>query len=280
MREARGTLTEPGRDSPWRERGVAENLDLLRRMRAGEFPNGARVLRARIDMAAGNINLRDPVLYRILHAEHPRTGTKWCIYPSYDFAHGQSDAIEGVTHSLCTLEFENNREMYDWIVTHLPRDGSAAAVPADSHPRQIEFARLALDYTVMSKRKLLQLVTGGDVSGWDDPRMPTIAGMRRRGYTPEAIRRFCDRVGVAKRDGVVDVSLLEHALREHLNATSPRVMCSAICFAAVTFSRTTLPRAFAVLRLIASSNFVGCSTGRSPGLAPLRIRSTYTAVRR
>src|SRR5207342_2372621 len=178
-----------------------ENLDLFRRMRAGEFQNGARVLRAKIDMSAGNINLRDPVLYRILHATHPRTGTKWCIYPTYDFAHGQSDAIEGVTHSLCSLEFEDHRPLYDWLIDNLP-------VP--SRPRQIEFARLNLTYTVMSKRRLLELVQEGHVNGWDDPRMPTIVGMRRRGYTPEAIRAFCDRIGVAKRENVVDVALLEH----------------------------------------------------------------------
>src|SRR5882672_5362124 len=215
MRSMRGTLTEPGRNSPYRERPVAENLGLFRRMRGGEFPNGARVLRAKIDMASGNINLRDPVLYRILHAEHPRTGAKWCIYPTYDFAHGQSDAIEGVSHSICTLEFEDHRPLYDWLIEHLP-------VPA--RPRQIEFARLNLTHTVMSKRKFLELVQRGHVNGWDDPRMPTIVGMRRRGYTPEAIRSFCERIGVAKRENVVDVALLEHAVREDLNRTAPRVM--------------------------------------------------------
>jgi glutaminyl-tRNA synthetase len=215
MRAMRGTLTEPGRNSPYRNRSPAENLDLFRRMRAGEFPNGARVLRAKIDMSSGNINLRDPVLYRILHAAHPRTGSTWSIYPTYDFAHGQSDAIEGVTHSICTLEFEDHRPLYDWLIDNLP-------VP--SRPRQIEFARLNLTYTVMSKRRLLELVQEGHVNGWDDPRMPTIVGMRRRGYTPEAIRAFCDRIGVAKRENVVDVALLEHVVREDLNLRAPRVM--------------------------------------------------------
>ena len=194
----RGTLTEPGRESPFRNRGVEENLDLFRRMRAGEFPNGARVLRAKIDMASGNINLRDPVLYRILHAEHPRTGTTWCIYPSYDFAHGQSDAIEGITHSLCTLEFEDHRPLYDWFIDNLP-------VP--SHPHQYEFARLNLTYTVLSKRVLTELVRGGHVEGWDDPRMPTLAGMRRRGVPPEAIRDFVKRIGVAKANSIVDMAM-------------------------------------------------------------------------
>src|ERR671916_1059638 len=207
MRATRGTLTEPGRNSPFRERGVDENLDLFRRMRAGEFANGARVLRAKIDMASGNINLRDPVLYRILNVSHPRTGTKWHIYPSYDFAHGQSDEIEGVTHSLCTLEFADHRPLYDWFIENLP-------VP--SRPQQIEFARLNLSYTVLSKRRLLELVEEGHVTGWDDPRMPTLVGMRRRGYTPEAIRNFCERIGVAKRENVVDGALLEHAVREDL----------------------------------------------------------------
>src|SRR5215218_4677421 len=215
MRAMRGTLTEPGRASADRDRSVETNLSLFRDMRAGKFPNGACVLRAKIDMASGNMNLRDPVLYRILHAAHPRTGDKWCIYPTYDFAHGQSDAIEHITHSLCTLEFEDHRPLYDWLVDSLP-------VPA--RPRQIEFARLNLTYTVMSKRKLLELVQEGHVSGWDDPRMPTIVGMRRRGYTPEAIRVFCDRIGVAKRENIVDVALLEHAVREDLNARAPRVM--------------------------------------------------------
>ncbi|HKD55893.1 MAG TPA: glutamine--tRNA ligase, partial [Hyphomicrobiaceae bacterium] len=189
MRANRGTLTQPGRNSPFRDRSGEENLDLFRRMRGGEFPNGARVLRAKIDMASGNINLRDPVLYRILHAAHPRTGKKWCIYPSYDYAHGQSDAIEGITHSLCTLEFEDHRPLYDWLLENLP-------VP--SRPRQYEFARLNMSYTVLSKRVLTELVRGGHVSGWDDPRMPTLAGLRRRGVPPEAIRDFVKRVGVAK----------------------------------------------------------------------------------
>jgi glutaminyl-tRNA synthetase len=215
IRALRGTLTEPGQPSPYRDRTAAESLGLLRRMRAGEFANGERVLRAKIDMTAGNINLRDPVLYRILHAEHPRTGRQWCIYPTYDFAHGQSDAIEHITHSLCSLEFEAHRPLYDWLVEHLP-------VP--SRPRQIEFARLNLNYTVMSKRKLLGLVNEGVVAGWDDPRMPTLSGMRRRGFTPEAIRAFCDRVGVAKRDSVVDVALLEHCVRDDLNQRVRRSM--------------------------------------------------------
>ena len=196
IRAARGTLTEPGRNSPYRDRSVEENLDLFRRMRAGEFPNGARVLRAKIDMASGNINLRDPVLYRILHASHPRTGTAWCIYPSYDFAHGQSDAIEHITHSICTLEFEDHRPLYDWFLDNLP-------VP--SRPRQYEFARLNLTYTVLSKRVLTELVRGGHVDGWDDPRMPTLAGLRRRGVPPQALRDFVKRVGVAKANSVVDV---------------------------------------------------------------------------
>ncbi len=211
----RGTFTEPGRDSPFRNRSVAENLDLFRRMRAGEFADGARTLRARIDMAAGNINLRDPVLYRILHAAHPRTGTAWCIYPTYDFAHGQSDAIEGITHSLCTLEFEDHRPLYDWLLDNLP-------VP--SHPRQYESARLNLNYTVMSKRVLIELVRRGCVSGWDDPRMPTLAGLRRRGVPPAAIRDFVRRVGVARANSVVDVAMFDHAVRENLNRTAPRRM--------------------------------------------------------
>ena len=198
MRVARGTLTEPGKNSPFRDRGVEENLDLFRRMKAGEFPNGARVLRAKIDMASGNINLRDPVLYRILHATHPRTGTKWSIYPSYDYAHGQSDAIEGITHSICTLEFEDHRPLYEWLLDHLP-------VP--SHPRQYEFARLNLTYTVLSKRVLNALVKGGHVLGWDDPRMPTLAGLRRRGVPPEALRDFAKRIGVAKANSLVDLGL-------------------------------------------------------------------------
>jgi glutaminyl-tRNA synthetase len=215
MRAYRGTLTEPGRPSPYRDRPVEENRDLFARMRAGEFADGALVLRAKIEMASPNINLRDPVLYRIRRAHHHRTGDAWCIYPMYDFAHPPSDAIETITHSLCTLEFEDHRPLYDWLVEHLP-------VPA--RPRQIEFARLNLSYTLMSKRRLLALVEEGDVSGWDDPRMPTIVGMRRRGYTPEAIRTFCDRIGVAKRENLVDVALLEHAVREDLNRRAPRVM--------------------------------------------------------
>jgi glutaminyl-tRNA synthetase len=215
MRLARGTLTEPGRNSPWRERSVEENLDLFRRMRAGEFPNGARVLRAKIDMASGNINLRDPVLYRILHASHPRTGTAWSIYPSYDFAHGQSDAIERVTHSLCTLEFEDHRPLYDWFLEHLP-------VP--SRPRQYEFARLNLTHTVLSKRVLTELVRGGHVKGWDDPRMPTLAGLRRRGVPPQAVRDFVKRVGVAKANSVVDIAMFDFSVREVLNKTAVRRM--------------------------------------------------------
>jgi glutaminyl-tRNA synthetase len=215
MRLTRGTLTEPGRNSPWRDRSVEENLDLFRRMRAGEFPNGARVLRAKIDMASGNINLRDPVLYRILHASHPRTGTAWTIYPSYDFAHGQSDAIERVTHSLCTLEFEDHRPLYDWFLEHLP-------VP--SRPRQYEFARLNLTHTVLSKRVLTELVRGGHVKGWDDPRMPTLAGLRRRGVPPQALRDFVKRVGVAKANSVVDVAMFDFSVREVLNKTALRRM--------------------------------------------------------
>jgi glutaminyl-tRNA synthetase len=215
MRATRGTLTEAGTESPYRGRGVEENLDLFRRMRAGEFPNGARVLRAKIDMGSGNINLRDPVLYRILHAEHPRTGRKWCIYPSYDFAHGQSDSIEGITHSLCTLEFEDHRPLYDWFLENLP-------VP--SRPHQYEFARLNLTYTVLSKRVLTELVRGGYVGGWDDPRMPTLAGLRRRGVPPAAIRDFVKRIGVAKANSVVDMAMLEFSIREHLNKTALRRM--------------------------------------------------------
>jgi glutaminyl-tRNA synthetase len=215
MRAMRGTLTEPGRDSPYRDRSPAENLDLFRRMRAGEFPNGARVLRAKIDMSSGNINLRDPVLYRILHAAHPRTGSKWSIYPTYDFAHGQSDAIEGVTHSICTLEFEDHRPLYDWLVEHLP-------VP--SRPRQYEFARLNLTYTVMSKRFLKRLVDEGHVGGWDDPRMPTLVGLRRRGVPAEAIREFVRRVGVARANSLVDVGMFEAAVRDVLNKSAPRRM--------------------------------------------------------
>ena len=215
MRIARGTLTEPGRNSPFRDRSVEENLDLFRRMRAGEFPNGARVLRARIDMASGNINLRDPVLYRILHATHPRTGNTWKIYPSYDYAHGQSDAIEHITHSICTLEFEDHRPLYDWLIDQLP-------VP--SKPRQYEFARLNLTYTVLSKRVLTTLVRDGHVSGWDDPRMPTIAGLRRRGVPPAAIRDFVKRIGVAKANSVVDANVLDFSIREILNRTAERRM--------------------------------------------------------
>src|SRR5580692_8399679 len=215
MRATRGTLTEPGRDSPYRERAVAENLDLFRRMRKGEFPNGARVLRAKIDMASPNINLRDPALYRILHAEHPRTGDKWCIYPTYDFAHGQSDAIEGVTHSICTLEFEDHRPLYDWLIAHLP-------VP--SRPRQYEFARLNLTYTVLSKRILTRLVSEKHVTGWDDPRMPTLAGMRRRGVPAAAVREFVRRIGVARAYSTVDVAQLDAAIREVLNPSAPRRM--------------------------------------------------------
>jgi len=215
MRASRGTLTEPGKNSPYRARRVEENLDLFRRMRAGEFPNGARVLRAKIDMASGNINLRDPVLYRILHAEHPRTGTTWCIYPSYDFAHGQSDAIEGITHSICTLEFEDHRPLYDWFLENLP-------VP--SHPHQYEFARLNLTHTILSKRVLTELVRGGYVAGWDDPRMPTLAGLRRRGVPPAAIRDFVKRIGVAKANSTVDAGMLEFSIREHFNRTAQRRM--------------------------------------------------------
>jgi glutaminyl-tRNA synthetase len=214
MREYRGTLTKPGKESPFRNRTVEENLDLFARMRAGEFPDGSRTLRAKIDMASGNINLRDPVMYRILRASHHRTGDTWCIYPMYDFAHGQSDSIEGITHSLCSLEYEDHRPLYNWYLDELEI----------YHPRQIEFARLNVSYTVLSKRKLLRLVQDGHVKGWDDPRMPTLSGLRRRGYTPEAIRDFCDRIGVAKKDSTVDIALLEHCLREDLNRRAPRVM--------------------------------------------------------
>ena len=214
IRAYRGTLTEPGKDSPYRNRSVEENLDLFERMRAGEFEDGACVLRAKIDMASPNLNMRDPVLYRMLHAPHQRTGNKWCIYPTYDFAHGQSDSIEGITHSLCTLEFEDHRPLYDWFISQLRIFA----------PRQIEFARLNLSFTVMSKRKLLALVQGGHVTGWDDPRMPTLSGMRRRGYTPEAIRTFCERIGVAKKESTVDIGLLEHCLREDLNRRALRRM--------------------------------------------------------
>jgi glutaminyl-tRNA synthetase len=213
IRETRGTLTEPGTNSPWRDRPVEENLDLFERMRVGEFPNGARVLRAKIDMASPNVNLRDPVLYRIVHASHPRTGDAWCIYPTYDMAHGQSDAIEGVTHSLCTLEFEIHRPLYDWLIEHLP---------TPSHPRQIEFARLSLTYTVLSKRVLLRLVNEGFVRGWDDPRMPTISGLRRRGFPAEGIRDFVAMIGVAKTDSIIEYGQLEYAVRQVLNRTAPR----------------------------------------------------------
>jgi glutaminyl-tRNA synthetase len=213
-RKYRGTLTKPGKDSPYRTRSVKENLDLFQRMRAGEFEDGSRVLRAQIDMAAGNLNMRDPVIYRILRAEHHRTGNDWCIYPMYDFTHGQSDSIEGITHSICTLEFEDHRPLYDWFLDELNV----------YHPQQIEFARLNLSYTVMSKRKLLDLVEQGHVSGWDDPRMPTLSGLRRRGYTPESIRNFCERIGVAKRDSTVDMAFLEHCVREDLNKRAARVM--------------------------------------------------------
>jgi glutaminyl-tRNA synthetase len=215
IREHRGTFKEPGRNSPWRDRPVAENLALFRQMRAGEFPDGSRVLRARIDMASPNINMRDPILYRIRRAHHHRTGDAWCIYPMYDYAHPISDAIERITHSICTLEFEDHRPLYDWLINSLPLPGK---------PQQIEFARLNLNYTIMSKRKLLQLVNEKHVGGWDDPRMPTISGIRRRGYTPEAIRRFADEVGVAKRENVVDIGLLEFFVREDLNKRAPRAM--------------------------------------------------------
>ena len=214
MRQLRGTLTEPGKESPYRDRGVEENLDLFRRMRDGEFPDGSRTLRAKIDMASPNINLRDPVMYRILHAHHHRQGDKWCVYPMYDWAHGIEDSIEGITHSMCSLEFENHRPLYEWFLEQLPVH----------KPKQREFARFNLTYTIMSKRKLLKLVRDNHVSGWDDPRMPTLCGLRRRGYTPEAIRNFMDRIGVAKFVSTVDVALLEHCLREDLNKTSPRVL--------------------------------------------------------
>ncbi len=215
IREYRGTFSEPGKESPYRKRSVEENLDLFRRMRAGEFKDGEHLLRARIDMSSPNLNMRDPALYRIRHASHHRTGDSWCIYPLYDFTHGLSDALEGITHSLCTLEFEDHRPLYDWILQQLDVPG---------YPQQIEFARLNLSYTVLSKRKLLKLVEAGRVSGWNDPRMPTLTGLRRRGYPAAAIRNFCNRIGIAKRDGVVDVELLEHAVREELNRSSRRVM--------------------------------------------------------
>jgi glutaminyl-tRNA synthetase len=215
IREYRGTLTEPGKESPYRNRSVEENLDLFRRMRAGEFPDGSRTLRAKMDMASPNLNMRDPVLYRILRATHHRTGDNWCVYPMYDFAHPISDALEGITHSICTLEFEDHRPLYDWVINNLD---------LGCKPRQIEFARLNLTNTVMSKRKLRELVEKGYVDGWDDPRMPTISGIRRRGYTPSSIRDFCERIGVAKANSTVDISLLEHCIREELNLTAPRVM--------------------------------------------------------
>jgi glutaminyl-tRNA synthetase len=214
IREYRGTLTQPGKESPYRNRSIEENLDLFERMRAGKFPDGSRTLRAKIDMASSNLNLRDPVMYRILHATHHRTDDKWCIYPTYDWAHGLEDSIEGITHSICTLEFEDHRPLYDWFLIEL----------GVYRPQQIEFARLNLNYTIMSKRKLLRLVQEGHVAGWDDPRMPTISGLRRLGYTPEAIRDFCDRIGVAKANSIVDITLLEHCLREDLNKRAPRVL--------------------------------------------------------
>lgn len=214
IRETRGTLTEPGKNSPYRNRSIEENLDLFERMRAGEFPDGSRTLRAKIDMSSGNINMRDPVMYRILRATHPRTGDKWCIYPTYDFTHGQSDSVEGITHSLCSIEFEDHRPLYDWFLDELEIH----------HPRQIEFARLYLNYTILRKRKLIKLVDSGYVNGWDDPRMPTLSGLRRRGYTPESIRDFCERIGVAKSESVVDIAFLEHCLRDDLNKRAQRVM--------------------------------------------------------
>ena len=223
IRLTRGTLTTPGEASPYRQRSVEENLELFERMRQGEFPDGSRVLRAKIDMASPNLNMRDPVMYRILHAHHPRTGDKWCIYPMYDWAHGQSDWIEGVTHSICTLEFEAHRPLYDWFIEQLQAAGVQPPAAAN-RPRQFEFARLNLSHTIMSKRKLLELVRGGYVRGWDDPRMPTLCGLRRRGYTPEAIRNFCDTIGVTKYNAVTEVGLLEHCLRDDLNRRAPRVM--------------------------------------------------------
>ena len=214
VRQYRGSLTEPGKESPYRNRSVEENLDLFAGMKAGEFPDGSRTLRAKIDMASKNLNLRDPVMYRILKAEHHRTGNKWCIYPMYDFAHGQSDSIEGITHSICTLEFEDHRPLYDWYIDEL----------GIYHPQQVEFDRLNLTYTLLSKRKLLQLVRDGHVRGWDDPRMPTISGIRRRGYTPEAIRNFCRAIGVSKTNGIIELGLLEHYVREDLNKRAPRLM--------------------------------------------------------
>lgn len=214
IREYRGTLKEPGKNSPYRDRSVKENLELFAKMKNGEFPEGACVLRAKIDMASGNINLRDPVMYRILHASHHRTGDKWCIYPMYDWTHGQSDSIEGITHSICDLGYEDHRPLYDWFLDQL----------GIFHPRQVEYARLNLSYTVLSKRWLMKLVNDGHVTGWNDPRMPSISGLRRRGYTPESIRKFCERIGVAKRDSMIDIALLEHCIREDLNKKAPRVM--------------------------------------------------------
>jgi glutaminyl-tRNA synthetase len=226
--KGRGTLTSPGTDSPFRSRSVEENLDLFDRMRRGDFPDGTKTLRAKIDMAHPNLNLRDPVMYRIIHATHHNTGDKWCIYPMYDWAHGFEDSLEGITHSICTLEFENHRPLYDWFIQAVnegrTEDGSGPWGRKIHHPQQIEFARLNLNYTVMSKRRLLELVKGGYVRGWDDPRMPTISGLRRRGYPPEAIRNFCARIGVAKNDSVIDIALLEHCVRDHLNTVAPRVM--------------------------------------------------------
>ncbi|MBW2080185.1 MAG: glutamine--tRNA ligase/YqeY domain fusion protein, partial [Deltaproteobacteria bacterium] len=215
IKEYRGTLTEPGKDSPYRSRPVEENLDLFERMRAGEFEDGSHILRAKIDMASPNLNMRDPAIYRIRRMPHHRTGDKWCIYPMYDYTHCLSDSIEGITHSICTLEFEDHRPLYDWILDQLD---------VECHPQQIEFARLNLSYSIMSKRKLMKLVESGDVNGWDDPRMPTISGLRRRGYTPKSIRDFCERIGVAKKDSTVDVALLEHCVRQDLNQQTPRVM--------------------------------------------------------
>ncbi len=214
MRRYRGTLSEPGTDSPYRDRSVEESLDLFARMKAGEFPDGSRTLRAKIDMASPNLNMRDPVMYRILHEAHHRTGSEWCIYPMYDFAHGQSDSIERITHSICTLEFEDHRPLYDWFCDAL----------GIYHPQQIEFDRLNLTYTLLSKRKLLALVQSGHVRGWDDPRMPTLSGIRRRGYTPEALRNFCGAIGVSKTNGIIELGLLEHFVREDLNKRAPRVM--------------------------------------------------------
>jgi glutaminyl-tRNA synthetase len=216
IRQTRGTLTEPGTESPYRNRAVEENLDLFKRMRAGEFKDGEHVLRAKIDMASPNINMRDPVIYRIMHASHHQTGDKWCIYPMYDYSHPIADALEGITHSLCTLEFEDHRPLYDWVLDN---------ITIDCHPQQIEFARLSLEHTVMSKRKLMELVTKGFVDGWDDPRMPTIAGIRRRGYTPASIRDFCDRIGITKVDTVIEMGVLEYAIRDDLDANAPRAMC-------------------------------------------------------